>query len=188
MQPLDQREPGNRRWMFLFLTAIIVIGAIRWHATSTPTSALLAPADRKPLPAAGLPLLDGTQWTPAAHRGQVVLINYWATWCEPCQEETPALTQTFHDLSPRGLAILGISLDQGPDAPAKVQQFIDRFHVPYPIALSTPTWNGASETVGVPTSWLIDRKGRIAKIYAGPIQPRDLTKDIATLLAEPNVI
>lgn len=160
-----------------------MLGAIRLRHTS-PAGALKPINDRKPLPAFSLPLLDGGTWSLADHRGQVVLINYWATWCEPCQEETPALLRTADTYEAAQFAIVGVSFDAGPDASTRVHQYISRFHVPYAIALSTEPWTTGVSQIALPTTVLVDRHGRIARTYAGPVSAGELARDIAGLLAE----
>lgn len=178
-------EPHTTRpiWLYLFLAAALLLGAIHFRRPAQ-TAGLKPQTDRKPMNLNPLPRLDGAgEWILADHRGQVVLINYWATWCGPCQEELPTLEQISREYTPKGLAVLGISLDAGTDAPAKVRQFTNRFRVPYPVALP------AADTINtmvfaLPTTLLIDRHGRIAKTYQGAVPSENLQKDIAALLAE----
>lgn len=180
----DADVPNRGRiWTLFFLGAAILVYAIGIHHT-TGTSGLKPPAERKAMNLEPLAQLDSNgQWSLAAHHGQVVLINYWATWCGPCQEELPSLLQISREYTPKGLAIIGISLDAGADAPARVRQFAARFRVPYTLALPAPeTIN--TMVFALPTTLLIDRQGRIAKTYQGAVPSDDLTKDISALLAE----
>ena len=113
------------------------------------------------------------------HRGEVVLVNYWATWCEPCWEETPGLVRLSRE---QGLAVVGVSIDEG--GKGKVQQFVDEFHVTYPVALQEPMSQMARGMAGVPTTILVDRQGRVAKTYVGQVEERDFRKDVQVLLGE----
>jgi cytochrome c biogenesis protein CcmG/thiol:disulfide interchange protein DsbE len=131
-----------------------------------------------------LPQLGGGQWNLADHRGQVVLLNYWATWCEPCQEELPTLIQISRDSALKGLAVVGLDLDTGPNTQAIVQQFVQQHHVPYPVAFPDAILQTQYDLQSVPTTILIDKHGRIAKTYEGPTTHDALAKDIAVLLAE----
>ena len=116
------------------------------------------------------------------HRGQVVLVNYWATWCGPCREEMPGLVRLSQELGPKGLAVVGVSVDEG--SREKVQQFVDEFHVTYPVALQEPMSQMAQGMAGVPTTILVDRQGRVAKTYVGAVGERDFRQDVKILLAE----
>jgi thiol-disulfide isomerase/thioredoxin len=178
-------NPNDRRWMILFLVAALCLVATRWHFVRQ--SAGVEPvAQRKPAPDMILPQLGGGQWKLADHRGQVVLVNYWATWCEPCRDELPGLLRVAHDSAPKGLAVVGVSFDSGhePARTQAVQSFVTQFRVPYPIAFPDRTLNFESGDIGLPTSILIDRQGRAAKTYVGEVDRATLAKDVAALLAE----
>ena len=126
--------------------------------------------------------LDGGIWRMADHRGQVVLVNYWATWCEPCWEETPGLVRLSQELKPQGLAVVGVAIDEG--GREKVKKFVDEFRVPYPVVLPARLSQVAYGLEGVPTSILVDREGRVAKTYVGAVRQADFETDIKVLLGE----
>jgi cytochrome c biogenesis protein CcmG/thiol:disulfide interchange protein DsbE len=177
------RSRAHRAWPILFLAAAALLIATRW-SIPTKTSGLQSTATRQPMRALTLPQVGGGEWKLADHRGQVVLLNYWATWCQPCQEELPTLIQVARDSAPNGLAVVGISLDTGPDAQAKVQQFAQRNRIPYAEAFPDAITQTQYDLQSVPTTVLIDKRGRIAKTYSGPTTRDILARDIATLLAE----
>ena len=118
------------------------------------------------------------------HRGQVVLMNFWATWCEPCRDELPDLLQVIRAAGPRGLSAVGVSMDTGPAAHAQVQQFVAQYRLPYPIAFPDATMSIGAEGIGVPTTVLLDKQGRRAKTYVGEVDKETLARDVAALLAE----
>jgi Thiol-disulfide isomerase and thioredoxins len=126
--------------------------------------------------------LNGGTWRLREHRGQVVLINLWATWCGPCREETPGLVQLFKDDGPKGLAVVGLSLDVG--GRDKVGAFARQFHVPYPIVFPEPMSQLADTVEAVPTTMLLDKDGRVARVYVGAIERAVFAEDVETLLAE----
>lgn len=175
----------NRRRVLgsLLLAAGMVLGALRWR-TRTPSSPLLQPEKRKPLGELQVPLIDGQQWSLAAQRGHPVLINYWATWCAPCQEEMPALDRLARQ-GADGVAVLGVSLDAGPGAAERVRNFAVRFRIGYPLALKEPEpVTTASDVIGIPNTLLIDSRGRLAKVYAGPVESAEVTNDLRRLEEE----
>lgn len=142
-------------------------------------------SSRTAMPDLALPKLGGGSWKLSEHRGQVVLVNFWATWCPPCRQETPGLIDLAHHYSPRGLVIAGVSLDEGGAAP--VQSFVHEFNVPYTILVPPPDSPYVAGIQSLPTSILIDRTGRVAKTYMGAVREATLAKDVERLLAESSV-
>lgn len=106
--------------------------------------------------------LQGHSTTLAAYKGQILLINFWATWCAPCRAEMPELNQLFTRVDRRKLAIVGIAADE----PAAVRAFVSRLGIRYPIAIGDADQVFAwSETLGntsqgLPFSVLLDGDGR----------------------------
>lgn len=101
-----------------------------------------------------------------AYAGQVTLVNIWATWCEPCKEEIPALQELYETMGPRGLKIAAVSIDEA--GPEVVREFMTGFGVTFDV-LHDPA--GAIQqtyrTTGVPESFLVARDGRIMRIVYG---------------------
>ncbi len=100
------------------------------------------------------------------YRGQVTLVNVWATWCGPCREEIPTLQELYRELGPQGLRIAAVSIDA--DSAARVQAFMEGFGVTFDV-LHDPD-NAIQQTYRsekVPESFLIARDGRIVRIDYG---------------------
>ena len=106
--------------------------------------------------------LDGSKFELASKRDKVVLLNLWATWCGPCRYEIPELCKLGAKYSAQRFKVVGVSIDDGDDAPAAVKKFIAEKQVTYPIVLD-PEAKLANifQTSVLPTTVLIDRKGRI---------------------------
>jgi cytochrome c biogenesis protein CcmG/thiol:disulfide interchange protein DsbE len=174
----------NRVWLLLFLAGIVLLSTGRWRFASQ-AGGFTPAAQRSPPGELALPQLGGGEWRLADHRGQVVLINYWATWCGPCREEVPGLAGVAGEFGPKGLAVVGVSLDDGRDVAARVQQFVSRYRVPYPIAFPAPVPRslGPGDSV-IPTTILLDRQGRVVKRYVGAVERGDFARDVTALLAE----
>jgi cytochrome c biogenesis protein CcmG/thiol:disulfide interchange protein DsbE len=99
----------------------------------------------------------------ADYRGQVVMVNFWASWCGPCIQETPALVELHHDRP--DIAILGISIDEDPGA---YRRFLERFHVDYTTVLdSEQTVAKKYGTDGWPETYIIDRQGVLRRKVVG---------------------
>jgi cytochrome c biogenesis protein CcmG/thiol:disulfide interchange protein DsbE len=173
----------DRRWVVVFLAAAGALIATSWRAVQQPAG-VKPVAERQPAPDLTLPLVGGGEWKLADHRGQVVLVNYWATWCGPCQEELPGLKQVEREAGPKGLAVVGISMDSGRARAQAVEEFVSAYRVPWPIAFPDERIEREAIDIGIPTTILIDRQGRAAKTYIGEVGRATLAKDVATLLGE----
>jgi len=127
--------------------------------------------------------LDGGQKVELEdYRGQVVLLNTWATWCTPCKEEMPYLEGLHEKYGPEGLTVLGVNIDAG-KADDRVRQYADDLGVTFPI-LRDPTNRFARtfRTSGVPETVLIGRDGEIVRQWKGQIG-LDPAADAATIEA-----
>jgi len=119
----------------------------------------------------------------AGYRGQVVVLNFWASWCIPCRDESPLLERWQRRLHGRRATVLGVdSLDVDSDARA----FARRYHLTYPMAHDG---GGAAArsygTRGFPETFVIDRRGRIAALRRGPVDESFLRRSVPPLLDEP---
>ena len=102
----------------------------------------------------------------ALAQGVVTLINIWATWCEPCKEEMPAMQRTYAELAPRGFRILAVSIDNGDGAPVK--EFAQKLGITFDILQDrSGSIQQLYQTTGVPESFLLDRDGTIVKRVIG---------------------
>lgn len=126
--------------------------------------------------------------TLAQYKGKVVLLNFWATWCGPCQVEMPHLEKMYKELGPKGLVILGISADAARDA-SKVKPLVVSKGLTYPILLDpqTAVTSQYNPTKTLPYNVVIDRGGNVAEVHAGynPGDEAALRKTIEALLAKP---
>ncbi|MGH6622381.1 MAG: peroxiredoxin family protein [Burkholderiaceae bacterium] len=125
----------------------------------------------------------GTPLSLSSLRGKVVLVNFWATWCEPCVTEMPALQQLRSTFGPHDFEILAVNLQEGP---AKINAFVEKSGVSFPIVRDTD--GAVAKAWGarvLPASYLIDRDGRIRYTVVGdPDWTSDtLMNTIRTLIA-----
>ncbi len=116
-------------------------------------------------------------------RGQVVLLNFWATWCQPCTTEIPWFVEFQRQYGERGLVVLGVSLDD--DGWKSVRPFLERRHVNYRVMIGgeavTSLFGGIDS---LPATLLIDRQGRIASTHAGLAPKSAYEAGIQATLAE----
>lgn len=118
-----------------------------------------------------------------SYRGQVVLLDFWATWCPPCRSELPDLARLYGELKDRGFVLVGLTVDQG--TADSVAQAVGRFEIPYPVGLAGPDIQSAYGGIrAVPTKFLLDAQGKVRKSYLGVVPADQLKADIAALLAE----
>ena len=116
-------------------------------------------------------------------RGQVVLVNVWATWCTPCRVEMPMLEATWQRHKRAGLVVLGASVDRG--GASEVRQFVTERGITYPVAIVGDDIIAALGGVhGYPTSVLIGRDGRVRHRVIGPIGPLSLEPAIRRALGD----
>jgi len=147
-------------------------------------AAYLPPEFPRPSPEFALTDLAGRAVSPAALKGNVVLLDFWATWCVPCRKVMPEL-QALHDkYAARGLSVVGISIDEG--GPAKVTKFVSSKKFTYRIAVDDgkkPAWD-AFRVKAIPAAYLLDREGRIVAQWLGaPPDPKELERRVTELLA-----
>lgn len=139
------------------------------HAPVSATSVRLLKDRAAIAPLAGVDL-DGHPVNTSALRGKVVLINFWATWCPPCREEIPdliALQARYRD----HLQVIGVAQDSG--SAEDVKRFAVEHRMNYPSVLSTPEIEKLFPPVSaLPTSFFLDREGRLAQKHVGLLNPR----------------
>ena len=99
------------------------------------------------------------------YEGSVVLLDFWATWCKPCEEEIPIFIELYDQYRARGFEMLGISLDD--EGLAVVKPFIERLGVNYTILLADPEIVEKYKLLAIPSAYLINRKGRIVQVFEG---------------------
>ncbi len=111
--------------------------------------------------------LDGKSHDLAAYRGQVVLVNYWATWCEPCRDEMPAIQRLKNRLSGKPFAVLAVNLDE-PES--RIRNFLLKMPLDFPILVDAGKQATKAWKVRVlPMSFIIGRDGRIRYSLTGEL-------------------
>jgi cytochrome c biogenesis protein CcmG/thiol:disulfide interchange protein DsbE len=156
------------------LLALLFVLALRGGDPSRLPSALIG----RSAPGTTLPALEGLNEGTAAvpgvsaadlKTGQVTVVNYWASWCAPCQQEHPQLMA----LKERGVRILGINYK---DQPANARRFLGRFGNPFAAVGSDADGRAGIEwgVIAVPESFVVDGRGTVVYKHTGPISPESL--------------
>lgn len=184
--PNVSRPRRRPTWAFWWAVGGMLLGALIMGAVwmlagrgdDTVASLLLSEVSR-PAPDFALPGLNGDTVQLSAYRGKVVLVNFWATWCEPCKEETPELEAVYQRLRDQGFVIIGVNLrdkeSPGPQGGAEIRTFVEQYGMSYPVALDTTgTATRAFQLSPIPTSYFVDHTGticyvRIGKMTAGEV-------------------
>ena len=116
-----------------------------------------------------------------AYRGKVVLLNFWATWCAPCQVEMPSFVNWQNIYGPRGLQVIGISMD---DDPALVRSLVGKLKLNYPVAMGdVKLGNLYGGVLGLPVTYLIDRHGMIQAEFQGEADLGKIEMQMKSLLS-----
>jgi peroxiredoxin len=130
-----------------------------------------APVVGQPAPAFAAAVLDGDSLSLADLKGEVVLLNIWATWCPPCREEMPALEALAKEYRDAGLHVVGVSIDAA-SATKEVRDFARQVGVTFTILLDpSERVSSTFRTTGVPETFLIGRDGVLLKRWIGKIDP-----------------
>jgi cytochrome c biogenesis protein CcmG/thiol:disulfide interchange protein DsbE len=118
------------------------------------------------------------------YRGKVVLLNFWATWCAPCKIEIPWFVEFEQKYKDQGFAVLGVSMDE--EGWGVVRPYIERAKMNYRILLGTdPVAQLYGGVDSLPTSFMLDREGRIASVHIGLVSKGNYQNDINQLLRTP---
>jgi len=172
------------------LLAIMVWADRKFPAAGRPPANASSTAGDASMPSIVRKDLNDRDVTLAQYKGQVVLVNFWATWCGPCKIEIPWMIEFQKKYSSRGFTILGVSMDE--DGKKAINPFLEkeRFDVNgqkeamnYPILLGNDSIaDKFGSIVGLPTSMLFTRDGKKVKTIVGLVNHDDIAKAIEGLL------
>ena len=173
---LSKRFPAAIAVLFAMVTLVVAADEPGFRAVLQPEG------KRKPAPEINLEDSLGKTATLAQYRGQVVVLDFWATWCHGCKQEIPWFAEFHAKYASKGLAVIGVSLDD--DGWKVVKPFIETAKVPYRIVLGNDATATRYGLAGMPDTFLIDRQGRLAATYTGMVDRDNIEKNIQALLAE----
>lgn len=143
-----------------------------------------APLDllNKPAPQFARPDLNGRQIELKSYRGKVVLLNFWATWCAPCQVELPRFEAWQKKYGAQGLQVVAVSMD---DADAPVKKTVRRLHLGFPVLMGDAKLGDSyGDVLGLPITFLIDRNGLVVAKIKGETDLDKLESRVKALVAK----
>jgi len=158
-------------------------GTMRTYLESTPGATAAKAMETTYRPGFELKDLDGRLRNANEWNGEVMVVNFWATWCPPCRKEMPAFIELQEKYGAQGLQFVGIALDDR----VKVSDFIDTMGVEYPILVGQNDATSISDAYGnrlgaLPYTAVVDREGVIVKTYRGEVSQGSIEKVIKKLL------
>lgn len=179
---VKEKKP-TRQWNFgSFLSSVLLLGLVGFLAWGMSNNRR-GQVDQGSAPDFSITSFDGETLTLSELRGQVVVLNFWASWCPPCREEAPYLEETWRKYQDKGVVFIGVDyVDVEPEALAYIEEFnITYFNGP---DLRT-TISQAYNIQGVPETFFVKKNGEIGYVHVGPLIPPDLEWEIDKLLSEP---
>ncbi len=169
----------------LILIAAIAFSAPALSMPSANTSqSPQEPAALRPLPALTLIDFDGKTVGADKYKGNIVVLDFWATWCGPCIVEIPGYNKLQAKYADKGVTVIGVTMASGESK--EVKPFVERYKMKYTILMGDDNQITDFIMVGFPTTYLVTRDGKVFAKYIGA-SPRKLEKlesDIQKLLAE----
>jgi thiol-disulfide isomerase/thioredoxin len=174
-----KRAKFNLTWLLIPIAVVAITAGIMILATKNSRKYVAAPG-ASPI------ATSSVKQSLEPFRGKVVILDFWATWCGPCRMEIPGFIELQKKYRDQGLEVIGVSLDPlTPDrsGAAAVAQFMKSYGINYHIWTvdSTSALAGYDVTRGIPTTYLLDRDGRIVKTYVGAQPVSVFERDIKQL-------
>ncbi len=175
---------GSLLWLAFIVAVGVALGVLAsiplLRGTATPTD---NPLGGRPAPAIKATDLDGRQWTLADGSGRLTWVNFWATNCEPCRTEMPAMQALAEAYGDR-LLVLGVNWGESSES---VASFLDRYGIRYPILLDPQLENYYrwAATDGLPRHFFVDEDGVVVQEVIGELAPDRMESILSDLIGVP---
>lgn len=177
-QPSSPSIGGRISRAVVFAVMIALLAIVGWKLTKVTAAQI----DSGAAPDFTLTSFSGETITISELRGQVVVINFWASWCPPCREEAAYLEQTWRKYQDQGVMFIGVNYA---DTDKAALAYLDEFDVTYFNGVDIGTRISQDYNMqGVPETYFIDKSGQIHSVHIGPLYPPTLDQKIDILLSE----
>ncbi len=184
---IDQPEKKRRSFLNIIVW-VVVLGLLAVLGWGLVQSSAPRPEVGQAAPAFNLEFFEGYEWNGKTAvsfdemKGQIVVVNFWASWCVECRVETPELEAAWQKYADQGVVVVGVAYA---DVEPNSLDYMDEFDVTFPHAPDLGTRISHDyEITGVPETFIIDRNGEIAHVQIGPISGETLDEVIGRLLAQ----
>jgi cytochrome c biogenesis protein CcmG/thiol:disulfide interchange protein DsbE len=172
----DIQGKGN---LSLIMWVVVGLGLVALLAFGFLSPRASRPQPGEPAPEFSLALFDGSEVSLNDLRGQVVVVNFWASWCSPCREEAPALQSVWEQHEDKGIVFLGVTYK---DAEAASLEFVEAYGITYANGFDAQgRISRAYGVVAVPETFIIDRDGNVAWVHIGALKADALSRELARL-------
>jgi len=186
-------------WVTAALAALLVAGCSTGHdavdvnnggefrfVAGTPAGEVIPTGQRRSAPQFSGTLLGGGRFSSTDLAGEIAVVNFWGSWCAPCRVETPEFQQVYAEVRDKRVAFLGVNVKETDQQFA--QAFVDRFDITFP-SLYDPSGEVALAfrdypANAIPSTIVLDRRGRVAAVYTGPVAQHDLRTVLDRLIGE----
>ncbi len=169
-----------KRLLYFFLAAFIVATSLSCSRSEKGS----AGGSADTAPAFVLPTINNAKMSLSEYRGRVVMVEFFASWCPPCQMVAPEIKGIYEKYKDKGFVVLAVSIDEGPNALPAVSHFIKDYGIPYPVLLDDGTVSRKYQVISIPTSFLVDKQGKLRNKHIGllPDFANTLSREIDILL------
>ncbi len=176
------RRVTSRRTLLLSAVVAVVVAVVTLLATGLgrDPSVTASPLVGRVAPDFTLQQLDGSALTLSRLRGQVVVVNFWASWCTECHTEQSALDQTWQRFRDSGVVVVGVNFE---DTSGDARDYVRTAGVSYPVVEDTDSRTALAYGLrGIPETFIVDRTGHIVDRVIGPVDAAKLANQINSVL------
>ena len=161
-----------------------IYGTVALPAGLLPPGTTLGPLRGNAAPDFFLETLDGDTLRLSELRGRPVLVNFWASWCLPCRQETPELIKAYEQHKADGFLVIGVNMQE---SDALARSFVEEFGVGFPVVMDrrgevARSWRIGGPSQGLPASYFIDANGIVQKVVWGQVRSRELDEGLGLIL------
>lgn len=175
----ERERDRSRVWLAAGAVAVVVIALLGYSLVTGPSAPVQV---GQPVPDFRLTTFGGDTISLSDLQGQAVVVNFFASWCNPCREEAAALEQAWRHYEGQGVQFVGIAYK---DAGSKAQAFLTEFGASYPSALDPGNRiSRAYGVTGVPETFIIDQQGRLVRHMLGAVTAAQLGQELDKILGQ----